>query len=177
MVDTEQVDAIIKRIIGLWPVAKNNAEYQQTVREMLVAKHEVIQPDDLTAGFRVLAANTRMSRDDGGPAFPPSPGEVLGCVLTAGRNRAKPKELPRMGLRSVRGQVCRKCMGPLNFLPGDNVLHCPGCNTVMGSGEGIRLSWSEVQRLDFADDATISDEEVEQAKAKTMEALSRMRRR
>lgn len=175
MVDTEQVDALVQRIVGLWPVAKNNTEYRSTVAEMVMAKRELIQPDDISAGFRTLAANTRMSRDDGGPAFPPSPGEVLGCILTAARNREKPRELPRRGSRKVRGRVCRKCQGPLNFMPGDDVLHCPACNAVMQNKDGTRLSWPEIQALEFADEPTISDAEVEEAKANTMRALAAMR--
>lgn len=175
MVDTEQIDLLIKRVIGMWPVAKNNAEYQQTLREVVTAKQAVIQPGDIAEGYRSLVANTRTSRDDGGPAFPPNPNEVLGCILAAGRNRKQARDLPRRGLRKVRGQVCRKCQGPLNFMPGDDVLHCPACNAVMAQGEGIKMEWSQVQALDYADEPVVTDAEVQAAKDKTMAALAAMK--
>jgi len=175
MVESEQVEVLVRRVIGMWPVAKNNETYQQTLREMLEAKASTLTPDSLAEGYRLLVAGSRTSRADGGPAFPPNPNEVVGCCLAALRNKATGRDLPKRGLRKVRGRVCRKCQGPLNFMPGDDVLHCPACNAVMQIGEGVKMEWSDVQRLDFADAPTITDEEVAAAKEQTMKALVAMK--
>ena len=169
MISDEDAERLIARVVGLWPVARKNEEYQSSVRELLIGKREALTPDDLAQGFRLLSLTARTSRDDGGPAWPPSPGEVLGCLLTSARNRAAGnRRLPRRGSRKVSGRVCRKCQGELHFLPGDDVLHCAACNMVMGVGSGIRLSWGEVQSLEFADEYDIDPAEVEAAKERAM---------
>lgn len=152
----------------MWPAARNNDEYQQTVKEMLVAKSNTLTGDALSEGYRMLVRSARTSRDDGGPAWPPSPGEVMGCVLTAARDLSPSRPLPRRGLRRVRGHVCRKCSGPVDFHPGEEVLHCAPCNTVMGVKEGIRLSWDQVQGLEFADTATVDPAAAAEAKERAM---------
>jgi hypothetical protein len=177
MVESEQIGILVGRVVAMWPVAKNNAEYQSTLREMLEAKSSALTPDSLAEGYRALVANTKLSRADGGPAFPPNPHEVVGCCLAAVRNKAQGRDLPKRGLRKVKGRVCRNCQGPLNFMPGDDVLHCPACNAVMQIGESIKMEWSDIQRLDFADAPTITDEEVAEAKSRTLAALAAMKQK
>lgn len=175
MINDEDAEKLVGRIVGMWPVARNNTEYQQAVKDALVSKASVLDDQDLTAGFRTLCAVSKVSRDDGGPAWPPSVSEVTGCVLKAARDRRDGvRDLPVRGVRRVAGRMCRKCQGSLQFLPGDDVLHCPTCNAVMGVGKGVRMEWADVQRLEFADSPVISESEVEAAKQSTLAAIRRM---
>jgi hypothetical protein len=175
MITDADVEKLVGRIASMWPVAKGNTEYQQQVKDAVLSKAATLTEADLSSGFRTLCANGRMSRDDGGPAWPPSVGEVTGCMLKASRDRRDGcKELPVTGARRVAGRMCRRCQGHLHFLPGDDVLHCGSCNAVMGVGAGIRMEWSDIQRLEFADSAVISEADVAAAKDATLTAVRRM---
>ena len=170
------ISVLVSKLEGMWPILKNNEEHKEAITLILSEKAKHVSPDDFLAGYRLLVQLHRTGRDDGSPAWPPSPTDVLGCVLSAHRDRKSNGvkiTTPYRGPRRVAGKVCRKCQQAIVFHPGDRMLFCPSCRTVQAVGDGVALTPHEVHSLEFLDSESDYDTE-EAEKAKALAAIKRL---
>ena len=87
MVTKDEVRAGIQRLVGMWPALGKRDALRQEIGHAVMKHAERIEPADIRAGLDKLIASTRTGQDDGGPAQPPSPHEVVGCILAASNVR------------------------------------------------------------------------------------------
>ena len=181
MIERNDVLYLVDRIVGMWPVIKNNDEHKKAIAELVWEKRSGITNDDLNNGFRTLIANSRTARADGGPAWPPSPSEVLGCVLSSASKRTsdvpRPADDSSPGIRRVAGALCVRagCNGPIDFIRSENVLWCGKCNSVQQRGESFVLTPHEVHSIHFIDEVRVTVEEVAEHKKKAMLSFQKMK--
>lgn len=89
MVTKGQVRDSIARLVGVWPALGKRDALRDEIGQAIMQHAERLEGDDLDAGVSMLIRNGRTRQDDGGPAQPPGPGEVVGCILTAYRDRTR----------------------------------------------------------------------------------------
>jgi len=172
MITENDVSLLVDRIAGMWPVMKNNEEQKRAIAMLIMERGSRLNVEDLNEGYRLLVLNGKTSRPDGGPAFPPAPGEILGCILASASAR---RTTPRDGSpRKVAGRVCRKCGSAVHYLPGEETIHCGSCNTVQMIAGKTQLSPHDVHSLRLEDPDSYSDEEVEAAKRRFKIAMGGM---
>lgn len=172
MITESDVETLVGRIAGMWPVIKNNEEQKNSIAMLVMERAGRLNAEDLSEGFRILIRNAKTTRPDGGPAFPPSPSEIVGCVLASAA--ARRPEHQTGSARRVAGRVCRRCNGALDYLPGEEVIHCGGCNTVQMVNGKVELTPHEVHSLRLEPPKTYSAEEVEEAKRRFKVAMGGM---
>ena len=172
----EDVSAFIVKMEGMWPILRNNEEHKKAIVLLLNEKAMHVSADDLTSGYRLLVAHSRTSNKDGGPAWPPSPNDVVGCVLMAHRDRRSAVKISytNRGPRRVAGRVCRKCNGEITFLPGDDVLYCISCRTVQTTDGKARLTPHDVHALEFIEAEEVDYDTAERDRLKAIEAIKRL---
>lgn len=160
MLTRGEVRQAIERMTLVWPLLSSRDGMRQEIGDALMGYAEALEPSDLEQGVSLLIRSQPTAAKDGGPAWPPGPNEVTGCVLKARADRVerlpRPPEPDSTGPRLVIGRVCLRCAGPVVYLPPERVLYCEGCRSVqvMERSEGhIRraLNYSESSTLVFAD--------------------------
>ncbi len=77
----------IQRLVGVWPPLARRDALRQEIGESVMRHAERIDRVDIQHGLDDPIARARARQDDGGPAAPPGPHEVLGCILSAARAR------------------------------------------------------------------------------------------
>lgn len=171
----EDVSAFLLKMEGMWPILKKNDQHKEAIVLLINEKASHVSADDLTAGYRLLVANARTSNKDGGPAWPPSPPEVVGCILTAHRDRRSEVRISytAQGPRKVAGRLCRRCQQHLTFLPGDNVLYCFSCRSVQVIEGRTSLTPHDIHLLEFVEEMVDADK-AEQDRLKAIEAIKRL---
>jgi len=179
MIERDDVLYLVDRITGMWPVIKNNEEHKKAICDLVWEKRNIVNEHDLNDGYRTLIANSRTSRADGGPAWPPSPSEVLGCVLASASKRKASDPAPARdsgALRRVAGMLCVRpgCHGPIDFIPSESTLWCSKCNSVQQRGIDHILIPHEVHEIHFQDESVVTPEEVEEHKQKALAAFRTM---
>lgn len=87
MVTRQQVREGITRLVGVWPTLARRDALRQEIGHAIMRHAERIDPVDIRQGLDDLIARARAQQDDGGPAAPPGPHEVVGCILSAARVR------------------------------------------------------------------------------------------
>lgn len=179
MIERDDVLYLVDRISGMWPVIKNNDAQKEAIVLLIWEKRHGLTEHDLNDGYRMLIANSRTSRSDGAPAWPPSPSEILGCCLSAAAKRkgdAPVREWESNTPRRVAGMVCKRvgCNGPIDFIPSESVLWCSKCNSVQRRGLDHILTPHEVHDIHFVDEVVVTTEEVRIHKQKALEAFSKM---
>ena len=162
MVKTEEVVAFVDRITGVWRT-RNDAYKEETRRMVFRASKPDWEPHDLNAAFDALLAVHPVTAKDGGPAMPPNPGEILGLILSAKRNRIAAGDRTHIpvGTRTLRNRPCPICSGPRMLVPG-------GAITFIYCQSPCNRSWlhSDIdgEPLEFADPPPISKEEIDRIK-------------
>ena len=87
VVTRQQVREGITRMVGVWPTLARRDALRQEIGHAIMRHAERIDPVDIRLGLDDLIARARAQQDDGGPAAPPGPHEVVGCILSAARVR------------------------------------------------------------------------------------------
>ncbi len=94
MVTRAEVRAAIGRMAGVWPALARRDAMRQEIGNAVMRHADKLQPDDLARGMDELLARARGVQDDGGPASPPGPHEVVGCILRAKDERVRDTPTP-----------------------------------------------------------------------------------
>lgn len=158
----------------MWPILRNNEEHKEAIVVLANEKASTASEEDLNRAFRLLLANHKTSNKDGGPAWPPSPHEVLGCILSAQReNKADVRiAVPYYGPRRIAGRLCRKCKGTLTLF--ENVLYCEDCRSAQQIEGRVQLTAHEIHTLEFVDPPNVDYDTIEDEKAKALESVRRL---
>lgn len=91
----------VQRMMGVWPGLRRREELQREIGTAVMRHAHRLTAADITKGMDALVSRARTQQDDGGPAAPPGPHEVVGCILSAARARelsdttAAPASIPR----------------------------------------------------------------------------------
>jgi hypothetical protein len=130
-----QVRDCIQRLVGVWPTLRKRDTMRDEIGRAVMAHADRLMPGDLDAGVDMLIRTARAQQDDGGPASPPGPGEVLGCILAARRDRlagTTPSAADRDTSAKDTGRTCRRsgCGDILMWLPSEGAYYCDKCRTV-----------------------------------------------
>jgi hypothetical protein len=100
MVTRTEVREGITRLIGIWPTLARRDALRQEIGNAVMRHADRLQAVDIGKGLDDLIARARAQQNDGGPAAPPGPHEVLGCILAARdartRNTPRPRYEPGM---------------------------------------------------------------------------------
>jgi len=136
MVARVQVRDTVARIAAVWPRLASDKHYglRQEIGGAIMRHADALDLSDLEEGVAMLISSARAQQDDGGPAAPPGPHEVLGCVLAAKRARladARGGAATRDTSARVTALDCRRasCKGSLMWLPVEGMHYCRDCNT------------------------------------------------
>ena len=140
-----QVRDTVQRLVGVWPTLRKRDTLRDEIGRALMRHADTLEAADLDNGVSLLVQTARVQQDDGGPAAPPGPGEVLGCVLSAKRARVS-SERDKMraedwGGKSVKRapsveqsqRICRHrggCGRMMLYLVPESAYYCEGCRTV-----------------------------------------------
>ena len=89
MVTRSDVRDVITRMTGVWTRLKSNDELRQEIGHAIMRHADRLEPDDLREGVDAVMMNTRAQQRDGGPAVPPGPHEIIGCILAARERRVR----------------------------------------------------------------------------------------
>jgi len=89
MVTRSDVRDVLQRMTGVWTRLKSNDELRQEIGHAIMRHAERLERDDLRNGVDAVMLNTRAQQRDGGPAVPPGPHEVVGCILAARERRVR----------------------------------------------------------------------------------------
>lgn len=145
MVARVQVRDAVQRIAGVWPTLRKRDTLRDEIGRALMRHADTLDPVDLDEGVALLVQTARVQQDDGGPAAPPGPGEVLGCVLTAKRQRVQgereklraedwgTKATDRAPSVERTGKPCNHrggCGRVMVYLVPEGAYYCEGCRTV-----------------------------------------------
>lgn len=135
MVARVQVRDCIQRVAGVWPTLRKRDTMRDEIGRAIMAHADRLEVSDLDAGVDTLIRTARAQQDDGGPASPPGPGEVLGCILAARRDRLageRGSATERDTSAQDSGRTCRRpnCGAVLMWLPSEGAHYCDGCRTV-----------------------------------------------
>lgn len=136
MVARVQVRDTVQRLAGVWPTLRKRDTLRDEIGRSLMRHADNLDPVDLDEGVAMLVQTARVQQDDGGPAAPPGPGEVLGCVLSARRARVMAARGPaaeRPTSAQVSTRTCRRTgcdARPMMYLPSEGAHYCEGCRTV-----------------------------------------------
>lgn len=135
MVARVQVRDCIQRIAGVWPSLRKRDTMRDEIGRGIMAYADRLEPADLDTGVDMLIRTARAQQDDGGPASPPGPGEVLGCILAARRDRlagVRGSAAERDTSAKDTARACRRsgCGAPLMWLPSEAAHYCDKCRTV-----------------------------------------------
>ena len=163
MIGKDDVRQAVARLAVVWPTLKNRDELRQEIGNAVMAEADKLEPLDVERGVNLLIRTAPTKAKDGGPAWPPGPNEVLGCIL---KIRAERVDLaPRMEGPKNTGPIavtnrrcCRsECGGVLDYLRAERVLRCQRCRSVQVREwiEGrprIHLGSAEFQALTFSDE-------------------------
>jgi hypothetical protein len=77
----------VQRMMGVWPGLRKRLDLQREIGAAVMRHAQRLTVNDLTKGMDTLMGRARTQQDDGGPAAPPGPHEVIGCILAAYRAR------------------------------------------------------------------------------------------
>lgn len=83
----EVMDLCVNRMAGVWPGLRKRVELQREIGAAVMRNAHRLTVDDVSKGMDALVSRARTQQDDGGPAAPPGPHEVVGCILAAARAR------------------------------------------------------------------------------------------
>jgi hypothetical protein len=174
-VKEEDIEDLLKKLEAMWPILKNNEEHKESIVLLVNEKARHVSSGDVLAGYRTLVREHPTGRKDGSPAWPPSPSDVLGCILFAYRDRKEKVKItvPNTGPKQVAGRLCRKCSGSLTFHPGDRIIYCESCRAVQAFEGRAVLTPHDVHSLKFVD-KEIDHDETEREREKAMNAIRRM---
>ena len=95
MVTRTEVREGIARLVGVWPTLARRDALRQEIGEAVMRHAGRLDPVDIRQGLDDLIARARAQQDDGGPAAPPGPHEVVGCILSARDARRRDTPRPR----------------------------------------------------------------------------------
>lgn len=176
MIGREDVRQAVARVAVVWPSLAKRDELRQEIGNAVLALSDRLEPIDVERGINLLIRSAPTKANDGGPAWPPGPNEVTGCILKArsGRVDEKPQRVELKNTAPVpvtNRRCCREgCMGILEYVATERVLRCQNCNSVqvrefIGGSPRIHLTYDEVQAL------SLSDEEAETGSADDAHAL------
>jgi hypothetical protein len=132
-VNRAEVRQAITRMVGVWPGLGKRDVLRQEIGEAIMRHADKVQPSDLDEGVRLLITTARTRQDDGGPAQPPGPRDVVGCILSARHDRverlrdAAPRKDARAGLTF--GEWW-------DMLPEDQQAQHATLRAMMGRGDG-----------------------------------------
>jgi hypothetical protein len=87
MITKADVHDTVDRLAGVYARLRKADELRQEIGQALMRHAERLDVGDLYAGTTALIESLPTRASDGGPASPPGPHEVVGCVLTAQRAR------------------------------------------------------------------------------------------
>lgn len=87
MITKADVRDTVDRLAGVYARLRKADEVRQEIGQALMRHAERLDVADLHAGTTALIESLPTRASDGGPASPPGPHEVVGCVLTARRQR------------------------------------------------------------------------------------------
>ena len=87
MITKADVHDTVDRLAGVYARLRKADELRQEIGQALMRHAERLDVADLDAGTTALIESLPTRASDGGPASPPGPHEVVGCVLTAKRAR------------------------------------------------------------------------------------------
>ena len=87
MITKADVHDTVDRLAGVYARLRKADELRQEIGQALMRHAERLDVADLHAGITALIESLPTRASDGGPASPPGPHEVVGCVLTAHRAR------------------------------------------------------------------------------------------
>lgn len=135
MVARVQVRDTVQRLAGVWPTLRKRDTLRDEIGRALMRHADNLDPADLDEGVTLLVQTARVQQDDGGPAAPPGPGEVLGCVLSARRARVSAARGPAAdrptSVQDTTNTCTRNgCGHALMYLPSEGAYYCDGCRTV-----------------------------------------------
>jgi len=94
-VSTEDVRVVLQRLATIWGRIGRNHELRQEMGRAVMRYAERLEVADLNAGVEDLIATAKLQAYDGGPATPPGPSELVGCVLKARDRRQRRAITPR----------------------------------------------------------------------------------
>lgn len=166
MIERDHVRHAIERMATVWPVLANRAEMRDEIGRAVMAYADRLEVSDVENGTSLLVRTSKTAAKDGGPAWPPGPSEVTGCILRARADRLDAVRRPdgpmNTGPQRVVGRTCR-CGGLLDYLAPERVLRCDVCRAVQvieygPSAPRIHLTLDEEQRLVFADTQPAHDD-------------------
>jgi hypothetical protein len=83
----EVMDGCVYRMVGVWPGLRKRVDLQREIGAAIMRHAPRLTVEDIAQGMDDLVGRARTQQDDGGPAAPPGPHEVVGCILTAARAR------------------------------------------------------------------------------------------
>lgn len=106
MITKADVRDTVDRLAGVYARLRKADELRQEIGQALMRHAERLDVADLHAGTTTLIESLPTRASDGGPASPPGPHEVVGCVLIAKRARMKDAPAVRYSLaQGTRGKV------------------------------------------------------------------------
>ena len=106
MITEQNVRDTVDRLAGVYTRLRKADELRQEIGNALMRHAERIEVADLSAGCTALIESMPTRQADGGPSSPPGPHEVVGCVLTAQRERMRDAPAIRQTLaQSTRDKV------------------------------------------------------------------------
>ena len=145
MVARVQVRDTVQRLAGVWPTLRKRDTLRDEIGRALMRHADNLEAADLDEGVTLLVQTARVQQDDGGPAAPPGPGEVLGCVLSAKRQReaderdkvraedwgtTSTKRAPSVEVSQRPCSHRGGCGRRLVYLVPAGAYYCEGCRTV-----------------------------------------------
>lgn len=172
MVEKAIVRHAVERMVVVWPMLGNRDQMRREIGEAVMAYADRLEPSDVEIGTTLLIRSSKTAADDGGPAWPPGPNEVIGCILKARADRmeaiAERDAGPVVtGPRRVVGKRCR-CGGPVDLLAGEGVLRCDTCRAVLivewRDHPRIHLTLEERRTLVFAEPEPVADDAIGKVK-------------
>lgn len=161
MIERDQVRDMISRMVDVWPSLRNKDALRNEIGEAVFRDRARLEPSDLNRGCDLLLKTFPTTANDGGPAWPPGPREVVSAVhqarsdrITVG-NRRRDNGSPR----KIAGRVCKRhgCHGELSLV--SNVLWCDNCRSVQvmeyRDGAPVIHVGAAESGLTFADEAAL----------------------
>lgn len=102
---TDAIDTV-KRLTSVYSRLRRDDTMRDEIGQALMRHADKLTVPDLYAGCTALIETLPARQKDGGPAAPPGPHEVLGCVLQARHDRVREEPKVRFSMaQSVRDKV------------------------------------------------------------------------
>lgn len=97
---------VVTRLAGAYKQLRRDELMRDEIGQALMRHADKLTTLDLYAGCTTLIESLPSRSNDGGPATPPGPHEVMGCVLQARRDRVRDEPTVRFSMaQSVRDKV------------------------------------------------------------------------